>query len=261
MDLGTIIGIAVGLILVLVSIILKASILAFFDVSSILIVVGGTFAATFVAFPMTSVLAALKASISIFFQHRIDHVGTVREILKAADEVRRNGPLALEKVKASSPFLKTSFDLVADGMHVDAIRDVLTIELEATLSRSEEVVKILEKMADLAPAWGMIGTLIGLVIMLLNLSDPSAIGPAMAVALLTTFYGALWANLLLGPSAAKLEDRSEREAQDHRLILEGALGMARNENPRAIQQRLMGFMPSENRAELQSKALAKKKGK
>lgn len=261
MDLGTIIGIVVGLVLVLVSIILKASLLAFFDVSSILIVVGGTFSATLVAFPMHSVMDSLKASISIFFQHRIDHVGTVREILKAADEVRRNGPLALEKFKASNQFMKTAFDLVADGMHVDSIRDVLTIELEATLSRHEEVVKVLEKMADLAPAWGMIGTLIGLVIMLLNLSDPSAIGPAMAVALLTTLYGALWANLLLSPSAAKLEDRSEREAQDHRLILEGALGMARNENPRAIQQRLVGFMPSEDRAELQSKARAKKKGK
>jgi chemotaxis protein MotA len=260
-DIGTIIGIVVGLILVLVSIILKASILAFFDLASILIVVGGTFAATFVAFPMKSVLNALKAAISIFFLHKIDPVGTVREILKAADEVRRNGPLALEKVKASNQFMKTSFDLVADGMNVDAIRDVLTIELEATISRNEEVVKILEKMSDLAPAWGMIGTLIGLVIMLLNLDDPSAIGPAMAVALLTTFYGALWANLLLTPSAAKLEDRSEREAQEQRLILEGALGMARNENPRAIQQRLVGFMPSEDRAALQSKAMAKKKGK
>ncbi|KMY66510.1 hypothetical protein AAU61_15240 [Desulfocarbo indianensis] len=260
MDLGTIIGIVVGLLLVLVSILLKASLLAFFDVSSILIVVGGTISATLVAFPMKSVMGAMKASISIFFQHSIDHVGTVREILKASDEVRRNGPLALEKFKAGNQFMKTAFDLVADGMNVDTIRDVLTIELEATISRHEEVVKILEKMADLAPAWGMIGTLIGLVIMLLNLSDPSAIGPAMAVALLTTLYGALWANLLLSPSAAKLEERSEREAQDHRLILEGALGMARNENPRAIQQRLVGFMPSEDRAELQSKARAKKKG-
>ncbi len=261
MDIGTIIGIVVGLVLVLVSIILKASLLAFFDVSSILIVVGGTISATLVAFPMKSVMGAVKASMTIFFQHRIDHVGTVRELLKAADEVRRNGPLALEKLKASNPFMKTAFDLVADGMHADSIREVLSIELEATVARHEEVVKILEKMADLAPAWGMIGTLIGLVIMLLNLSDPSAIGPAMAVALLTTLYGALWANLILSPSAAKLEERSEREAQDHRLILEGALGMARNENPRAIQQRLVGFMPSEDRAELQSKAMAKKKGK
>jgi chemotaxis protein MotA len=149
---------------------------------------------------------------------------------------------------------------VADGYKPENIREVLTIEMEATISRHEEVVKVLEKMADLAPAWGMIGTLIGLVIMLLNLSDPSAVGPAMAVALLTTLYGALWANLLLIPSAAKLEERSEREARDQRLVLEGAIGMARNENPRAIQQRLVGFMPSSDRAQLQAKARAKKKG-
>ena len=260
MDLGTIIGIAVGAAMVLVSIMLKGSLFAFVDPSSLLIVVGGTFSATLVAFPIASVMGAMKASMTIFFQHRIDHLDTVRTLLKAADAVRKNGPLALEKFQTSSEFMRTAFDLVADGYKPENIREVLTIEMEATISRHEEVVKVLEKMADLAPAWGMIGTLIGLVIMLLNLSDPSAVGPAMAVALLTTLYGALWANLLLIPSAAKLEERSEREARDQRLVLEGAIGMARNENPRAIQQRLVGFMPSSDRAQLQAKARAKKKG-
>lgn len=260
MDLGTIIGIIVGLALVVVSIFLKGSLIAFVDVASLLIVVGGTFAATMVAFPIGSVMQAVKASLTILFQHRIDYVNTVRTILKAADAVRKEGPLALEKQKSTNEFMKTAFDLVADGYRPEDIRGVLKIEIEATSARQEEVVKILEKMSDLAPAWGMIGTLIGLVIMLLNLSDPSSLGPAMAVALLTTLYGALWANLLLSPAATKLGERIEKELQDMHLILEGALAMARNENPRAIQQRLLGFMPSEDRAALQAQARAKKKG-
>ena len=260
MDLGTIIGIVVGMALVLLSIVLKGSLLAFIDSSSLLIVVGGTFSATLVAFPMSSVIRTMKSSISIFFTPRIDHVGTVRELLKGADAVRKEGPLALEKMKPSSEFMGTAFQLVADGMRPEDIRHVLSIEAEAAATREAEVVGIMEKMAELAPAWGMIGTLIGLVIMLLNLADPSSIGPAMAVALLTTLYGALWANFLLTPGAAKLEERSLRQSENSKLIVEGAMGMARNENPRQIQQRLMGFMPPSDRAELQAKAMAKKKG-
>ncbi len=260
MDLGSIIGIVVGVALVVVSILLSGNLLAFVDVPSMLIVVGGTFASTLVAFPMASVMGAQKASLNIFFQHRIDSVATVRAILQAAEKVRKEGPLALEKIKTESEFMTTAFQLVADGYRPEDLREVLIIEQEAIAARHDEVIKILEKMAELAPAWGMIGTLIGLVIMLLNLSDPSAIGPAMAVALLTTFYGALWANFILAPSAAKLAERNEREAEDYRLVVEGAAAMARNENPRAIQQRLIGFMPPGARAALGAKARAKRKG-
>ena len=259
MDLGTIIGIVVGLGLVIASIVMKGTILAFVDVASVLIVAGGTFAASCVAFPLGSVFAAIKTAMSIFFQHKIDNLETVRSLLKAADVVRKNGPVALEKVTSENDFMRTAFDLVADGYRPEDIRGVLSIELEASQARDEEIVKILDKMAELAPAWGMIGTLIGLVIMLLNLDDPSSIGPAMAVALLTTLYGALLANLFLGPSAAKLADRSERAGLNLALIIEGALGMARNENPRAIQQRLVGFMPPSDRAALQAKARGKGK--
>jgi chemotaxis protein MotA len=258
-DIGSIIGIVVGVALVVVSILLSGSLLAFVDVPSMLIVVGGTFASTLVAFPISSVMGAQKASMKIFFQHRIDSVNTVRQILQAAEAVRKEGPLALEKIKTDNEFMKTAFQLVADGYRPEDLRDVLSIEQEAIAARHAEVIKVLEKMAELAPAWGMIGTLIGLVIMLLNLSDPAAIGPAMAVALLTTFYGALWANFFLTPSAAKLDERNVREADDYRLVVEGAVSMARNENPRAIQQRLVGFMPPSDRAELSAKARAKRK--
>ena len=260
MDIGTIIGVVVGLGLVLVSIILKSPITAFIDVSSVLIVVGGTLAATMVAFSIKSVMTAIKASLQIFFQQKINYAATVRELLAAADVARREGALGLEKLSTKSSYMKTGYTLVADGYKTEDVRDVMTIELEAAASHREEVVAVLEKMAELAPAWGMIGTLIGLVIMLLNLDDPQSIGPAMAVALLTTLYGALWANLLLTPAATKLTERSEKETHNYRLILEGTLGIARNENPRAIQQRLVGFMPPEDRAALQAKALAQKKG-
>ena len=259
MDIGTIIGIVVGLALVVGSIIMKGTIMAFVDSASLLIVIGGTFAASCVAFPLGSVFSAIKAALSIFFQVKIDHLNTVRTLLKAADLVRKSGPVALEKAQSENDFMRTAFDLVADGYRPEDIRSVLTIEIEASQARHEEIVKVLEKMAELSPAWGMIGTLIGLVIMLLNLDDPSSIGPAMAVALLTTLYGALFANLILSPGASKLADRAEREGLNLSLTLEGAMGMARNENPRAIQQRLVGFMPSSDRAALQAKAREKKK--
>lgn len=259
MDLGTIIGIIVGITMVVVSILLSGSLSSFWDVPSLAIVLGGTLASTMVAFPLKSVMAAGKAAISVFFGTRIDHVETVRTILRAANAVRKDGALALEKMKVDKSFMQTAFQLVADGMNPEDVGHTLTIEMEAAGTRQAEIVKVLEKMAELAPAWGMVGTLIGLVIMLLKLDDPKAIGPAMSVAILTTFYGALLANFLLGPSATKLEERSEREQEDYRLVMEGAIGMARNENPRTIQQRLLGFMPPTDRAALSAQARAKKK--
>ena len=247
MDLGSIIGIVVGVALVVVSILLSGNLLAFVDVPSMLIVVGGTFASTLVAFPMASVMGAQKASLKIFFQHRIDSVATVRMILQAADKVRKDGPLALEKFKTENEFMTTAFQLVADGYRPEDLREVLVIEQEAIAARHDEVIKILEKMAELAPAWGMIGTLIGLVIMLLNLSDPAAIGPAMAVALLTTFYGAVLGNVLFIPMAGKLKTRSKTEILQKTVITEGMESILSGENPRIMEQKLHAYIAPRKR--------------
>ena len=261
MDLGTIIGVIAGLALVLSAIMLKASVVNFIDVSSFLIVFGGTTAATLVAYPLASVINALKISIKIFFGHRIDYTATLQEMMKVASLARKEGPLALEKYKTEDPFLKKGLGLVADGTKGQTLASILILERDTMEERHAESQAILEKMGELAPAWGMIGTLIGLVIMLLNLDDPSSIGPAMAVALLTTFYGALWANFILLPAASKLELRTGRELININLMIETLVSISETENPRLLQERLLGFLPPRDRASATPTAAAKKGGK
>ena len=247
MDIATIIGVVTGAGLVLASILLKASISNFIDISSILIVFGGTVAATLNSFPLASVLNAFKTSLKIFFVHKINYVETLREMLRVAAIARKDGPLGLERHKTEDIFLKKGLALVADGTAGGVIRGIMEMERDTVEERHGESQLILEKMGDLAPAWGMIGTLIGLVIMLLNLQDPSSIGPAMAVALLTTFYGALWANFILLPAATKLEQRTKREILNNNLIIEALVAVAENENPRMIQEKLLGALPPKER--------------
>lgn len=247
--------------MVIGSIIMGGSMGTFVNAPSMLIVVGGTFASAFVAFPMGSVLGTIKSSLGLFGSSKTDFVKTFKILIQGAEAARTGGAVALEKVKVDDPFIKLAFQLVADGYKSPEVQSLLQIETEATLERASTSVKVMEKLAEVAPAWGMIGTLIGLVLMLVKLDDPSSIGPAMAVALLTTFYGAVMANLLFIPGANKLEDRAGLEHIKMKLVTEGAAALARNENPRQVQQRLMGFMPPEVRSNLQAKkrAAAKKK--
>lgn len=247
MDIATLIGIILGTGFVLGSILLKASILNFIDIASILIVVGGTVAATLNSFPMKSVIGAFKTSLKILFGHKVDHVKTLQDMLMIANLARKEGPLALEKFKTEDAFLKKGLMLVADGTRGPSLKSILELERDVLEDRHAEGQMILEKMGDLAPAWGMIGTLIGLVIMLLNLDDPSSIGPAMAVALLTTFYGALMANFLFFPAATKLEHRTGVEVVNINLMIETMLSISESENPRLLQERLLGFLPPKDR--------------
>lgn len=247
MDLATIIGVIAGIGLVLGSIMLKASIINFIDPASILIVFGGTVSATLISFPLKSVINAMKTSIKIIFGHKIDYIVTLQEMMKIANMARKDGVLALEKYKSDNPFLKKGLGLVADGTKGEVIVSIMSLERDTMVERHEESQSILDKMGELAPAWGMIGTLIGLVIMLLNLSDPSSIGPAMAVALLTTFYGALWANFMLLPASSKLEQRTKRELLNTNLMIETLNSIAEQENPRLLQERLIGFLPPKDR--------------
>ena len=247
MDIATLIGIIAGTGLVLSAILLKASIMNFIDPSSVLIVIGGTIAATLVAYPLKSVINTIKTSLKIVFGFKVDYIETLQEMLKIATLARKEGPLALEKYATEDALLRKGLMLVADGTKGDVLKSIMELERDTTIERHEESQAILEKMAELAPAWGMIGTLIGLVIMLLNLSDPDSIGPAMAVALLTTFYGALWANFMLTPAATKLELRTKYEMLNTNLMIETLLSIAENENPRLLQERLLGFLPPKMR--------------
>lgn len=259
MDLGTLIGFVLGIALVLGSILLTGELGAFISVSSVLIVVGGTVASTLIAFSLSAVIGGILSLIGLFKGHKVDFARTVKILIEGAEAARKGGGIALEKIKIDDSFITLAFQLVADGYKASDVNDLLRIEQEAALVKQQSNQKVLEKMGDLGPAWGMIGTLIGLVIMLMNLSDPSSIGPAMAVALLTTLYGALLANFVCIPAAVKIEERSEAEQMNMRLITEGAAAIARNENPRQVQLRLMSFIPPQIRSQIQGAAKGKKK--
>lgn len=242
MDLLTLLGILGGMGLIIGAILLKTSLLTFVDLPSIMIVFGGTFASTFISYSGSSIMRALKDMVTTFFKHQIVYTKTIEDINKLALIAKREGKLGLEKVKVQSDFMKRGVDLIVSNLSPEAIYRSMTIEKNAIQDRDEESQAVLEKMGDLSPAWGMVGTLIGLVIMMLQLDDPSSIGPAMAIALLTTFYGAVLANLIFLPTATKIEQRSNLGAKHHDLIIEGIVSIARNENPRMITEKLMRFL-------------------
>ena len=246
MDLLTLVGILSGMGLIIGAILLKTSLLTFIDLPSLMIVLGGTFASTFISYSGSSIMRALKDMITTFFKHRVVYTKTIEDIGKLATVAKRQGKVGLEKVKVQSDFMNKGVDLILSDLAPDAIYRTMTIEKKAIKYRDEESQAILEKMGDLSPAWGMVGTLIGLVIMMLKLDDPSAIGPSMAIALLTTFYGAVMANLLFLPTATKIEQRSNMGVKHHDLIIEGIVSIARNENPRMIKEKLMGFLTMDN---------------
>lgn len=246
MDLLTLIGIISGVGLIVGAILLRTTVMTFFDPASIMIVLGGTFASTFISFSGKSILMAMKDMVTTLFKHQIVYVATIQELLKASKVNRAKGRLALEKAKVDSKFMQKGLVLIASGVKPEIIHRTLSIEKQSLRDRELQSQAILEKMGDLSPAWGMVGTLIGLVIMMLNLDDPSQIGPSMAVALLTTFYGAVLANLVFIPCATKIEQRSDKSLHHHDIIIEGIISIANGENPGTLKDKLTGFLVSDD---------------
>lgn len=264
MDLFTLIGIIAGVGFILGSILIQTSIMTFINIPSLLIVLGGTAASSFISFSGKSLMNAMNDLITIFFKHDIDYMETIEELVKMGRINRKQGKVGLEKVKVESEFLQRGLSLVAAGLKPSAILRQMSIEKQVQIDRAEDSAAVLEKMGDLSPAWGMVGTLIGLVIMMLNLNDPSAIGPSMAVALLTTFYGSVFANLIFIPGATKIEHRSSKAIKHHDLIIEGLLSLAMNESPMMLKDKLTGFLAGSENGESNGKsasgAAAKSKG-
>lgn len=245
MDLGTIIGIVAGILLIVISILLNGSILAFIDIPSLFIVLGGTIASTLVAYPIPRVLELTKI-VSKAFTHRESNPSEViGQIIELANKARKEGLLALEETsgKMNDDFLKKGIMLVVDGTDPDLVRTLLETELVFISERHQMGQGLFETMGAYAPAFGMVGTLIGLVNMLKNLSDPSTIGPSMAVALLTTLYGSFVANLIFLPIANKLKVKSREETLEKEIMVEGLLSIQAGENPRIIEEKLKAFLP------------------
>lgn len=246
MDIATIIGLVAGTSLLLWAILSKTAIGAFVDAGSVAIVIGGGFSAVLVAFPLSSILGVGKVLKKCIFVKSTDPQKLIADMVGYAEIARRDGILSLENVTSDikDPFLVSGIQMAVDGTEPELIEAIMMNDLETVEERHEVGKAILNSLGRYAPAFGMIGTLIGLVIMLGNMSDPSSIGPAMAVALLTTLYGAVLANLVALPLADKLGLRSKLELQLKMIIVKGVMSIQSGDNPRIVEQKLMTFLPS-----------------
>jgi chemotaxis protein MotA len=232
--------------LVALAISLGGSPLAFFHFPSFLMVVGGTFAVTCVSFSAGDVVRAHPTMVGALANSTPDAIDAARGMMTLADLVRRHGPLALQDQLAQfkdDPFLHRAMSLVVDAAPPEEIEAVMTAEADATAQRMQRSASIMRRAAEVAPAMGLIGTLVGLVQMLGSLDEPSKIGPAMALALLTTLYGALLANIVFSPLAAKIERNASAEAVLRQIYMIGAISMARQENPRRLEILLNSVLP------------------
>lgn len=242
MDLATVVGIVLSTILIISAIVLGGNPAMFVDAPSMLIVVGGTFGATLMRNPMAAVLGAIKVVMKAFMVKLPDPAALIVEVVTLSRKARKEGMLALENVPIEYPFLGKAISLCVDGVEVEQIRNILEADINAMAGRHRRGAALLEGVAEIAPAFGMIGTLIGLVQMLATMDDPSSIGPSMAVALLTTLYGALIANVVCIPLAGKLKLRSEEELTAMIVCLEGCIGLSQGDNPSAIEQKLQSYL-------------------
>jgi chemotaxis protein MotA len=250
LDPATLFGLVCGFGLLSAAIVLGGSPGSFINAPSILLVLGGTFSVVTVSYSLAEVVNTFRVIGKTIVWSGRDPSEAAVSVIKTAEIARHQGVLALQNyldATTDEPFLQKGISLVVDGPPIAEIEEVMRRDLHATMQRHAKGAGILRKAAEYAPAMGLIGTLIGLVQMLGNLDDPSAIGPAMAVALLTTFYGAVLANMLLSPLAAKLERNSEDEALLNLVYLTAAVSMGRQENPRRLEMLLNSILPPAKR--------------
>ncbi|GJM45526.1 MAG: flagellar motor protein MotP [Gemmatimonadota bacterium] len=251
MDLGTVVGICVGLGLVFAAIISGGGLLLFLDVPSLMIVLGGVVATLLISFPLPVIKNVISVVARAFSSKTPSPTVILDLIIHYAEVARRDGMLALEEESEKAPdeFLKKALRLAVDGTDADLIGMILRLELKALMTRHKQGADILKQGAEFAPAFGMIGTLIGLIQMLQVLDDPSAIGGGMAVALVTSFWGAFLANTIFLPLANKLKNRSAEEQAIRRLIIEGVTSIQGGDSPRIVKEKLHTFLPPSQRVE------------
>lgn len=249
MDLATLIGLLGAFGIVIASMLMSGSLDMFVNVPSLLIVFIGTLFVVLMKFSLSQFLGAVKVAIKAFSFSSVEPDQLIEEVVDMADTARKGGMLALEGKEVSSNFMQKGIQLLVDGHDADVVNSVLRKDLSQTLKRHEVGAKIFAAMGDVGPAMGMIGTLIGLVAMLANMDDPKSIGPAMAVALLTTLYGAMFANMFALPVADKLTIRREEEARVKSMILDALLAIQAGQNPRVIDSMLKVYLPESKRNE------------
>ncbi|MBU5437701.1 MotA/TolQ/ExbB proton channel family protein [Tissierella sp. MSJ-40] len=251
MDISTVVGLILGIGFTVWGILVSGELGSYWDWASVVIVLGGTIASTLVCFPINNFLNLSKVLKKTMFYKDTSANEIIEEIINLANIARKEGLLSLEEYgsKLDDDFLKKGIMLIVDGTDPELVRNILETELVFLEERHSEGQGILEAMGTYAPAFGMIGTLIGLINMLKKMDDPKAIGPSMSVALVTTFYGSLLANVIFLPLAQKLKVRSKSEVLVKELMIEGLLSIQAGENPRIIEEKLKTFIPPEMRKE------------
>jgi chemotaxis protein MotA len=247
MDVATLFGLVAGLAMVIGAIMLGGTLRLFFDVHAVMIVFGGTLAATCVNFPFEEVLQALAAGFKIFTSRQVKDSEVIGIMVRLAEISRREGLLSLQNVVTKNIILKKACQLIADNADHKLIRETLLIEI-ASLERRHAVAQtIFKRLGLLTPALGLMGTLIGLVQMFSRLDDPKLIGPAMSVAMICTFYGSVLSTLIFTPIGGKLAARTLQEQQHLEIIFEGAKCILENNNPRLVYEKLSSFLPPRER--------------
>jgi chemotaxis protein MotA len=249
-DIATLLGLVGAGVLIVGAITLGGDLGAFVDIPAILIVVGGTLAVTTMSYPLGDVSRAQQAMLGALVTRPLDAAAAAQDALVLAETARERGPMQLQSRLpefADRPFLRRALTMVIDGSSPEEIERTMSSEINATTARHARSSGVLRRASEVAPAMGLIGTLVGLVQMLGNLDDPATIGPSMAIALLTTLYGALLANMVFAPLAAKLERNAAAESLVSQVYLLGALSICRQENPRRLELLINTVLPPSER--------------
>ncbi|MGE0750494.1 MAG: motility protein A [Variibacter sp.] len=250
MDIATGLGLLAGIAVVLTMIFMGGDLHMFISEHAMIIIFGGSFAATLIRFPLAAMLHGLPLGMKYAFTLRnVSQRELVDQIAGLAEVARKQGPIGLEKVEVGDPFLAKGIRFVADGYDADFIRDNLERDRDNFLTHLDEGQKIYRAIGDCAPAFGMIGTLIGMVQMFANMTDPSKLGPFMATALLATLYGALVANIFCLPIADKLHVKLVDEEINRTLIIDGILMMRDSKSPTLVREMLVAYLPEKHRDE------------
>lgn len=258
MDIASVVGVLLAFALLVIAIAISpgASFSAFIDYPSVMVVIGGATASVLICFPLKDLLAAARVLKNIFFNRQEDVSELIELIVSLAETARRDGLLALEGriEEVDNPFVILGIQMAVDGTRPEVIEDIMRTEMDAVASRHSDGRKVFDQAGRFAPAFGMIGTLMGLIIMLGQLDDPDKLGPGMAVALITTLYGAIIANCVMLPFAEKLGYLNQRELLVMEIAVRGIMGIQSGENPRVIEQKLTTFIPPRLRTEAEEAA-------
>ncbi|MEM9166988.1 MAG: MotA/TolQ/ExbB proton channel family protein [Planctomycetota bacterium] len=249
MDIGTVIGLVVAVAAIALGVVFGGNPLALIDIVSIFVVLIGTIGAVTMCFPLARITKLHTVVMQAIFSSPPDPIEIIKDLVKYAELARREGILSLENMTGDmkDPFIVRGIKMAVDGTDPELIKDIMDTELEALMDRHAAGKGMLDAIAKYAPAYGMIGTLLGLIFMLQSMDDPAAIGPGMAVALITTLYGAMLANLFAGPFSEKLAAKDAEEVLVKTIIVSGVMAIQSGDNPRVVQAKLATFLPPNQR--------------